>query len=619
MDRSTMGNVSASAPQGYRPFRHVRRVHVSHDGRHVAIYRQQGAAIVVTVDGRDYGPYAEADVASVSPFRLSEGPWMFRARRDDGIVLIVDGTAHGPFEQIWPPTVSGERWGVLVRRQGHYHLLVDGALSAAYDEIAGDHRLAEVFDLQDSYELDVPLLFGARQWGAFGRRGTELFIITADGEHGPFQAIGRQRFDGDPPTAELRRNLSLDRSTLAVAVAKPQAAGGQAFYLWVNGVEYGPAHEMPASYEDVFLALVNMSTDGQRWAFRDRHTIYTHEGTFGHPMCQAAVLSDNGAGLAQVYGPEHDIRFTINGTEYGPFERIGLPSFSPDGTRWVAGVRPPGGTHDIILTESGPLGPFQVPDLSPFFSGAQWVGQTVGVDGKKYLLMDGHPFGPYDTCYLPGRPGLHDRTEDHEWIALGFRPDGPVDVFLTGRFAMTTPPFQREGSPASRGSHWSVVGRQGDRLVIVEDGRLSPPLGPFKRTRRVDRSEDCARLALTVKDANDHYLVLFRDAIFGPYPEVLTQVHFAPDGSHWSFELVSPGARRVISDHGESPVYDEVVDRTVTGRGTVFAGRQGTRWWLHVGDKRYGPFEAAGMVASGDEVTAVVISLGRVKVRAFRI
>jgi hypothetical protein len=162
MDQSAMGEALEYAPTGKRRFTQVRRVHVAPGGRQVAVYRQQGAAFLVTVDGTDYGPFAEADVARLSPFRLSEGPWLFRARRDDGIVLVVDGTAHGPFEEIWPPTVSGGQWGALVRRQGPYHLLVNGALSPAYDEIAGDHRLASAFDLQASYALDVPLLFGER-------------------------------------------------------------------------------------------------------------------------------------------------------------------------------------------------------------------------------------------------------------------------------------------------------------------------------------------------------------------------------------------------------------------------------------------------------------------------
>jgi hypothetical protein len=274
----------------------------------------------------------------------------------------------------------------------------------------------------------------------------------------------------------------------------------------------------------------------------------------------------------------------------------------------------------MILTEAGPLGPFR--HAIPFFRGARWLCAAVGLDGQSYLLVDGHPFGPYDHVATGNRP--RDRTEDHDWIALGFRPDGPVDVFLTGHLAMTTPPFQYEDQfrelPSCRGSHWNVVGRQGDQIVLVEDGQLSPPLGPFKRLLK-DQSEDRSRLAVRVADTNNQWFVLFRDASFGPYPSVSpgrpTSVQFAPDGSHWSFGLFTPGARRVMSDRGELPGYDGVVDWTVTSRGTVYVGRQGTCWWLHVGDDRFGPFEAAGVVASGDEVTAVVVSYGRVQVRAY--
>jgi hypothetical protein len=588
-------------------------VHVSRGGQHVALYRHQGAAFLVTINGTDYGPFAEADVASLSPFRLSDCHWMFRARRDDGIVLIVDGTVYGPFDEIWPPTVVGGQWGVLVRQQAHYHLLVNGELSTAYDEIAGDHRLQEAFDLQQSYELDVPLLFGDRQWGAFGRRGTDLFIITGDGENGPFHAIGGQGFAQDPLAdfpANLRQNLSLDRSTLAVGVAQQQEAGGQAFALWVNGTEYGPAHEMPN-----FAALAHMSTDGQQWAFCDPQAVYTHEGTFEHPMCRAAVLSDNGAGLAKVYGPDGDARLTVNGTEYGPFEWLLHPTFSPDGTRWVVGCRPLDGANALILTESGQLGPFKRILVEPFFRGAQWLCTAVGMDGKTYLLVDGHTFGPYDSCRYS--PRQRNRTEDRDWIALGVRPDGPVDVFLRGQLAMTTPPFHAAGVPVSRRSQWSVDGTRGNKIVLVENGKLSPPLGPFKRVVVVDRSENCSRLAVTVKDTNDQFLVLFRNASFGPYPKQPSRVHFAGDGSHWSFRLSNTGARRLISDQGKLPVYEEVVDWTVTRRGTVFVGRQGTHWWLHIGKKRHGPFDAAGVVASDDEIMAVVVSKGQTQVRTF--
>lgn len=613
MDKSRPGCSPQDPANGKKLYDNVLRAHVARDGRHFALYRSQDESFLVTIDGTDFGPFSDSDAAALSPFRLSGRTWAFRARGPDGIVLVVDGTVYGPFEEVWQPAVSAPRWGALVRKQGQYHVLVDGELSGAYDEIAGDHRLETAFPLRSEFNVDIPLFFGAGRWAAFGRRGEDQFIITGAEVAGPFRAISRLQFAQDPAqldAAELWRNLSFDRSALAVGIAKKVEGDAPAYFLWVNGTEHGPCHELPA-----FHGAADMSVDGKRWAFHDPQAVYTHEGTFERPSCLAVAISDNGAAIVEVYGTDGDNHLLVNGTEQGPFHTAGLfPSISPDGTRWVDLVQPLGDANVAILTESGRLGPFK--SATPHFLGNQWVSGIMGVDDKISLLIDGQSFGPYRETLVPASPA--DRTGERDWIGLGFRADGPVDVFLTGQLARTTAPFDLAGVPYSRGCRWSVLGKLGEQLAIIENGTFSAPLGPFKRVIGQARPENQSRLALTAMDANDQFLVVFRDASFGPFPIRPSAVIFSSDGNHWSFQ-VSDGAgkSRAIGSQGESPLYDEITDWTVTERGALFAGKQGSDWWLHIGTERHGPFAAAGLAVSGGTVTAVIVCDGRAEVKTF--
>ena len=73
-------------------------------------------------------------------------------------------------------------------------MLVDGVLSAGFDEIAGDHRRESWFSLDYTISLDVPLFFGQGNWAIFARNGSDLFIVTKHKTYGPFQTIGMGEF-----------------------------------------------------------------------------------------------------------------------------------------------------------------------------------------------------------------------------------------------------------------------------------------------------------------------------------------------------------------------------------------------------------------------------------------
>jgi hypothetical protein len=66
-----------------------------------AAHRKDGA-LWVTIDATDFGPFADTDVATTSPFRAG-GPTLFRAKLAAEYAVVANGAAHGPFDEVWPP------------------------------------------------------------------------------------------------------------------------------------------------------------------------------------------------------------------------------------------------------------------------------------------------------------------------------------------------------------------------------------------------------------------------------------------------------------------------------------------------------------------------------------
>lgn len=607
------------AEENTGPYRNITSVHVSASGQHTAICTREGDQHRVIINGHIYGPYDDIDCRNSSPFRRSSSIWAFRGTQADRCRLVVNGISYGPYDEVWPPNAAGQSWGALVKQGDKYHVLVNGKLSTGFDEIAGDHRVEERFSL-DNPPIDVPLFFSRDDWAAFGRIGSNLFIVTKSQTYGPFQTLGDEEFsaaDGNESSAELVNYLSFDRSTLAVPVSKMGVGGESVHYVWINGMEHGPADLLPEFY----AIGKNMSMDGRKWAFFDKSAIYSSEGKLSRATPRDTVISDNGRTMMYSYGPDDDIRFVVNGCEFGPFKSVGGLSCSPDGLRWVANYWSLNENKHYVQTESGlfgPIGAITTTEGFPLSSGARFIGSDwicVGrlPDKKLAFLINGKPYGPYTSVATPG--SMLARSTDNRWAARATRDDR-VDVFSTGKLLMSTPPFVPLGIVHASESHWHMQGRRNGERILVEDGKFFP-LGPIKRTLGEFHSENCATAAIRAVDENNQHLVIFSHKTYGPFTEMAGDVRFSFDGTQWAFLAPAKNQFQVVSSQGESPLYDSIRDLTLTKQGATFVGIDSSgQWWLQLGDQRLGPFTGCGFTSSEGRLSAVTISGGEVRVHS---
>lgn len=603
-----------AAAHNSSPYKNVTAAHISVDGQHTAVCTREGDQHRVIVDGRIYGPYDDIDCQVSSPFFQSRSIWAFRGMVTERCWLVVNGISYGPYDEVWPPVAAGQSWGALVKQGAKYHVLVDGKLSAGFDEIASDHRLESQFSL-NTVPIDVPLFFGHGDWAAFGRIGRDLFILTKHQTYGPFQALGDEAFSlaaDDQSPAELVNYLSFDRSTLAIPVSKQDAGGATVHYVWINGIEHGPADLLPE-----FVAVGNnMSMDGRRWAFFDQAAIYTSSGKISRPLPRDTVVSDNGRTTMYSYGPDDNMRFVVNGREFGPFKSVGGLSCSSDGLRWVANYWSLDENKHFVLTESGSFGPYDDIPLAPGarFLGNDWIWVGRLPDRKLSLLINGKAYGPYKSVATP--VSMLARSKDKRWAAYANREDR-VDIISTGKLLMSTAPFEPLGVIHAGESHWHVQGRRGSERFLIEDGKFSP-LGPIKRIFGEFHSENRAKAAIRATDEHDQHVMIFSHKTYGPYAKMAGDARFSFDGSQWAFSVPVNDQYKVISSQGESPLYNEIRDATVSTQGPAFVGIDASgHWWLHVGSQRLGPFAGCGLTAAEGRLSAITISGGAVRVRSY--
>jgi hypothetical protein len=590
----------------------VQRVHVSPDGKRTAAAHRKDDALWVTIDAADFGPFADSDATTTTPFRPA-GPTLFRAKVAGGFVVVANGTTHGPFDEVWTPQTRGADWGALVKKADKYHLLVNGTLSAAFDEVAGDHRLEAAPNLHDPSGFDVPLLLGGGRWVAYARRGDGAFVVTGQGEAGPFARVGHQQFKtapNNPAAALLTRTVCSNGTRFGVGVSLKTDAGAEQQWLLVDGQKHGPF----ANTFD-FHAARDMSLDGSRWAFADEKGIHTHDGTIDKPTPGTAVVSNTGAGLAYTYGAAGAARLVVNGKEFGPFHTVQRPDLSPDGTRWVAGVFRATG-EQVILTADGEQATFKGGLLAqpPLFRGAQWVAPGVNPDDTVAFVVEGVRRGPYKTAEVEQPP---DRNTMTEWRAHGVRADGMIEVFSRGKPLATVGPFDSIGLLRTAGDHWAALVQKGTARRLAEDGTVSGDLPAFQAINTHHHSENAARIALiTTAEGGD--LVVLPGRKLGPFAKGAVGFRFSADGAHWGFTAPqADGKVKVVSDTAGEVDGDAAADVTMTPRGAAFVVVAGGRAWVHVGADRHGPFDAAGLCADGDRVHAAVVEGGKVTVRTF--
>ena len=100
-----------------------------------------------------------------------------------------------------------------------------------------------------------------------------------------------------------------------------------------------------------------MSTDGRRWAFYDQVAIYTPEGRIPRSSPREPVVSDNGPTTMYAYGPDGDMRFVVNGREYGPFQSVWKHELLSRRPTLGRELRALDDNKHYVLTESGRSAP----------------------------------------------------------------------------------------------------------------------------------------------------------------------------------------------------------------------------------------------------------------------
>jgi hypothetical protein len=153
---------------------------------------------------------------------------------------------------------------------------------------------------------------------------------------------------------------------------------------------------------------------------------------------------------------------------------------------------------------------------------------------------------------------------------------------------------------------------------FVENGTVSDELPAFQAIRSHYRSDNAARIALSVQTAEGGNLVLLPGRSFGPFPNPALGFQFSADGTHWGFYVQQADRKfKVFSNTSGESDYDAVADFTMTPRGVAFVGTIGGKARVQVGTERHGPFDAAGLCADNERVHAAVVEAGQVAIRSY--
>jgi hypothetical protein len=497
-------------------------------GSKLAFSYSDGGQSFVCLDGKVSGPYAQAQLIT-----LSDGRWIGFAtwNKDNKISLQVDGKTLGPYDWVEPnldwKSADGAQWKTRAYKKGASYLIENGT-ETRYDS------------------LDLRVLPGggtALTWG-----GVNNWRVNIDGlVLGPYDAPRLLALDDGSAWALEYGTLPADASekyfvrlsngqTLPVNAFYPvpgvslfRDARGQAF-TWSSGGRTEPllAYRADASgvaskelyrttqgnggftivaeaasgpYADILMARA--SADGQHWA--------------------ALVRKGENRYLAVVDGKES--------TETTLFGADGL-ALSPNGASWSYRGHPNKGTDQVdVRVINGAVSDKVLSPWPPEFSsdGRHISLRSLSLKDRSWTLsFDGKSYGPYKKDM---QQHLFDMEAGH---------------FVFG------------------------VEDKGAKLVVTDQGTF----GPFKDFRIYSRAElprDSETGPLLgfagAKADGESFVYVFPGSagggsLLGPYagmpngPAALGQAYFAPDGSDWLLLAAKPGQQgQVLLRSGtETPV-----------------------------------------------------------------
>lgn len=255
----------------------------------------------------------------------------------------------------------------------------------------------------------------------------------------------------------------------------------------------------------------------------------------------------------------------VDGREFGPYDQIRSPCFSPDG-RQVAFIGRRGAKMYFVLDgeEHGPhdhvikVGPFFGPEGLRVVYGAGDDGQyrlfDDGVPGQPYELITGHWCISSDgdrLAYFGGRRGRN-------YLVVDGKEQGSFDV---------VPPQEDLFSPDGRQTAFAA-GEAG-RVYVVVNGKKSQAYDDVSpKTLRF--APDNRRLAYVATRGRNKFVVV-GDETFGPFrhvPENMddsSPVVFSSDGKRFACPVESQDGAFCIVDGTPGKRYEQIVSPVVFG------------------------------------------------------
>jgi hypothetical protein len=289
----------------------------------------------------------------------------------------------------------------------------------------------------------------------------------------------------------------------------------------------------------------------------------------------------------------------VDGVESPPYSGVapqGL-TFSPDGKRYAYAAS--NGGVQLVVTDGqeGPL--FDTVAELQFTANSDHVVYLGMREGKRYVILDGEPIGPFDELRnLSSTPQGQMPTME----VLEIAKNGSRVGFIAARGAewfvvvdgKETGPFQKCGglSISPDGSRVAFLANRGEGWLMIVDGEERPAAG----LRSLSFSPDGKREAWIVTREERAYAAI-EGVESKPFDSIEEPgVLFSQDGKHTAFVASIGGEHVVVVDGQEGPPFKRLGRTPLAfapaGPTTLHSIRRGERETLVIGGKEGPPMKS---------------------------
>lgn len=294
-----------------------------------------------------------------------------------------------------------------------------------------------------------------------------------------------------------------------------------------------------------------------------------------------------------------------NGTESGPWERVGALFFTPDGGRLAFPAGEPGRLRLVVNGRPG-----ETYDDIRSLAGSRdgrLLCFTAELDSQWYVVAGGRRFGPYPEVGAPLAAEDGSRwwcvvRDGESWALLDNGEPGPGRYQRIHRF---------DADPAGR--HTLMQVRREGRFHVVHDGRESAGYDQVVPTSFAF-TPDVAHYACVVQDG-DSWRYLVDGAVQGPGFAAAPGPVKVGAGGRWVGAGAGAGQAVVLVNGEEAGRHDRarVLGLSADGGRAAWAAADGGAWYVVIDGVRHGPFaDVGGLQFSPDgRRSAFAASIGR--------